>query len=151
STLNLEWVGDPAHLGRLLWTRRESSSNKGNFGHVLVIGGSIGKAGAPAMASMAALKCGAGLVTAAVPKSVLPIVAGFAPELMTEPLDETQQGSVSQHAAEPGSLQKLVERKSVVALGPGLSTNSETTTFVRKFVQECELPLVLDADGLNAF
>lgn len=148
SQQKLEWAGASAHL---LGVRREPDSNKGDFGHALVIGGSLGKSGAPAMASLAALKCGAGLVTVAVPKSVLPIVAGFAPELMTEPLDETQQGTVSEHAGEPGALQRLLERKTVAALGPGLSINPETVAFVRKFVQECELPLVLDADGLNAF
>jgi NAD(P)H-hydrate epimerase len=74
---------------------RPEASNKGNFGHVLVLGGSTGKAGAAAMAGMAALRCGAGLSTVATAKSVLAIVGGFHPELMTEPIEETEAGSIS--------------------------------------------------------
>ena len=74
---------------------RPRDSNKGNFGHVLVVGGSLGKAGAAAMAGMSALRAGAGLSTVATAKSVLPTVAGFHPELMTEPLDETEAGTIS--------------------------------------------------------
>src|SRR6185312_15460038 len=77
---------------------RPQDSNKGMYGHVLVIGGSLGKAGAAAMAGMSALRSGAGLVTVATAKSVLPTVAGFHPELMTEPLEETGEGTISNHA-----------------------------------------------------
>ena len=127
------------------------NAHKGDFEHVLIIAGSVGKSGAAAMASMGALRAGAGLVTAAVPKSILPIVAGFTPELMTEPLDETDVGSVSQRALEGGGFEAILERKTVVALGPGLSQNPETQEYIRSFVSRCELPIVLDADGLNAF
>jgi ADP-dependent NAD(P)H-hydrate dehydratase / NAD(P)H-hydrate epimerase len=103
------------------------------------------------MASMAALRAGAGLVTSAVPKSILPIVASFAPELMTEPLDETDSGSISKRVLEGAGFSEIVKGKTIVALGPGLSQNPETQEFVRDFVARCELPIVLDADGLNAF
>ncbi len=129
---------------------RLPKSNKGDFGHLLVIGGSLGKAGAAAMAGMAALRAGAGLVTVAVPRSVLPTVAGFTPELMTEPLEE-DSGVVSMRALEYGRLEKLSEGKSVIALGPGISRHPEAAEFVRTVVAKSKLPLVLDADGLNAF
>ncbi len=128
---------------------RLPKSHKGDFGHVLVIGGSLGKAGAAAMAGMAALRAGAGLVTVAVPRSVLSTVAGFAPELMTEPLEE-DSGIVSLRALEHERLEQLSEGKSIIALGPGISRHPEAAEFVRSVVAKSKLPLVLDADGLNA-
>jgi len=128
---------------------RPLAANKGNFGHVLVIGGSVGKAGAAAMAGMAALRSGAGLSTVATPKSVLATVAGFHPEIMTEPLDETDAGSISTRASE--RIDALIKGMTVLAVGPGISRNSETSEFVRGLVVKCKTPLVLDADGLNAF
>src|SRR5208282_2241603 len=82
---------------------RPRDANKGSYGHVLVIGGSLGKAGAAAMAGFSALRAGAGLSTVATPKSVLATVAGFHPELMTEPLLETEQGTISLRALESRS------------------------------------------------
>jgi ADP-dependent NAD(P)H-hydrate dehydratase / NAD(P)H-hydrate epimerase len=128
---------------------RPAVSNKGNFGHVLVIGGSLGKAGAAAMAGIAVLRSGAGLSTVAAPKSVLPTVAGFHPELMTEALAETRAGSISLRALR--SLDKLAEGKTALAVGPGISRVPETSKLVRTVVKNQKLPLVLDADGLNAF
>lgn len=128
---------------------RPPESNKGNYGHVLVVGGSLGKAGAAAMAGMSALRAGAGLSTVATPKSVLTTVAGFHPELMTEPLAETKAGSIAKGAA--AELEKLAKGKSVLAIGPGISRLPETTGFVRALVAVSKVPIVLDADGLNAF
>jgi hydroxyethylthiazole kinase-like uncharacterized protein yjeF len=128
---------------------RPADSNKGNFGHVLVIGGSLGKSGAAAMAAFSALRVGAGLSTAAIPISVLPTVAGFHPELMTEPLQETKAGSIALNALE--HIEELAEGKTVLAIGPGVSRNSETAECVRAVVRTAKVPIVLDADGLNAF
>lgn len=128
---------------------RPPAANKGNFGHVLVIGGSVGKAGAAAMAGMAALRTGAGLSTVGTPKSVLATVAGFHPEVMTEPLDETDAGSISTRASE--GIDALIKGKTVLAVGPGISRQPETSEFVRSLVVKCKTPFVLDADGLNAF
>ena len=128
---------------------RPADSNKGIYGHVLVIGGSIGKAGSVAMAGISALRAGAGLATVATPKSVLPTVAGFHPELMTEPLRETREGTISEGAA--AQLDAVAKGKSVLAIGPGISRNAETAQFVRTLVAGAEIPVVLDADGLNAF
>jgi hydroxyethylthiazole kinase-like uncharacterized protein yjeF len=125
---------------------RESQANKGDFGKVLIIGGSRGKTGAAAMAGQAALRAGAGLVTIATAASVLPIIADFMPELMTEALDETQEGTIAQQG-----IQRILEGKSVLAVGPGLTTHPETSVFVRSLVRGLTIPVVIDADGLNAF
>jgi NAD(P)H-hydrate epimerase len=147
SSLNLN-LTTPADVALLL-KPRPCDSNKGMYGHVLVVGGSVGKAGAAAMAGFSAVRAGAGLVTVATPKSILPTVAGFYPELMTEPLAETGDGTISVHAL--GLLQKLAEKKTVLAIGPGISRNEESAEVVRKLVMDSDLPIVLDADGLNAF
>ncbi len=128
---------------------RRPDAHKGDFGHVLVIGGSVGKSGAAAMAGMAALRAGAGLVTVATPKSVQPLVAAYAPELMTEPLPETSEGTISLLAL--AERERLLKGKSVVVIGPGLSGNAETAEFVRDLVSVCPAAMVIDADGLNAF
>jgi len=128
---------------------RPADSNKGLYGHVLVIGGSLGKAGAAAMAGMSALRAGAGLATVATPKSVLPTVAGFHPEIMTEPLAETAEGTIAFPAEE--RLHALAKGKTVLAIGPGISRVPETSELVRSIVSKSEIPIVLDADGLNAF
>ena len=134
------------------------NANKGKYGHVLVVGGCYGTAAAPSMASLAASRApGAGLVTAAVPKGILELVAGVAPELMLAPLREGQEGAVSlENLAADGNadgLQALLSAKkiSVVALGPGLSTKGDASEFVRGFVADCSLPIVIDANALNAF
>jgi len=134
-----------------LLSPRDPEAHKGSFGHVLVVGGSLGKAGAAAMAGMAGLRAGAGLVTVACPRSVLPTVAGFMPELMTEPLEETEAGTISLRALEYGRMDLLVQGKSVIALGPGIGRHTETTQFVRTLVEKFRVPMVIDADGLNAF
>ena len=128
---------------------RAREANKGSYGHVLVIGGSLGKTGAAAMAGFSALRAGAGLSTVATPKSVLASVAAFHPEVMTEPLAETEDGTISLRALGPG-LNSLLERKTL-AIGPGISRNSETADFVREIVKRSETATVVDADGLNAF
>lgn len=128
---------------------RPAESNKGNYGHVLIIGGSLGKAGAAAMAGISALRAGAGLSTAATPKSVLATVAGFHPELMTEPLPETDAGAISIRAED--RIRELAKGKTLLAIGPGISRDPQTAELVRKLVRENEIPMVVDADGLNAF
>jgi hydroxyethylthiazole kinase-like uncharacterized protein yjeF len=128
---------------------RKAESNKGSYGHVLVVGGAVGKAGAVAMAGMAGLRAGAGLVTVATAKSVLATVAGFHPEVMTEALPETAAGTISGEAA--ARVDELIKGKSVLAVGPGLSRAPETAELVRKLVEGCTIPIILDADGLNAF
>jgi hydroxyethylthiazole kinase-like uncharacterized protein yjeF len=137
----VKWVAQP----------RPAAANKGNYGHVLIIAGSMGKSGAAAMAARAALRAGAGLATVATARSVLPVVSMLGMEWMTEALPETEEGSISVRALEGAQLDKLVEKKSVLAVGPGIGAHPETAEFVRALVNKYPLPLVLDADGLNAF
>jgi NAD(P)H-hydrate epimerase len=138
---DVAWICKPRALG----------ANKGNFGHVLILAGSIGKTGAAAMAAHAALRAGAGLVTVATAKSALPIVATLGVEFMTEALPDTEDGAISLRALEGQRLDKLVAGKTVLAVGPGIGQHPETAEFVRTVVNKYSLPLVLDADGLNAF
>jgi NAD(P)H-hydrate epimerase len=124
-------------------------SNKGSYGSVLVVGGSLGKAGSAAMAGMAVLRVGAGLSTVATPRSALNTVAGFYPELMTEPLPETNAGTISTEAQE--RITELAKGRTVLAIGPGISRDQQTAELVRILVARLKLPMVVDADGLNAF
>ncbi len=149
SQLNLDVIAWPDI--QPCFAPRAPDANKGSFGHVLTIGGSLGKSGAAAMAGMAALRAGAGLSTVATPRSVLPMVAGFAAELMTEPLAETEAGTISLAAIEYGRLDAIVAGKTVIALGPGISRHADTVQFIRAIVDKYPQPLVTDADGLNAF
>lgn len=135
---------------RHLLGERPRGAHKGDFGHVLIIGGSRGKTGAAAMAGMAALRAGAGLVTVASAASALPVIASHAPELMTEALPETPDGAIAAEAAAPERLARLIHLKDVVALGPGLGNQPETVEMVRNLVLTVPQPLVIDADGLNA-
>ena len=135
-------------LGPLL-KARPADSNKGMYGHVLVIGGAVGKAGAAAMAGFSALRAGAGLSTVATAQSALATVAGFHPELMTEPLEETEAGTIATGAGV--RIEQLLKTMTVVAIGPGISRDPHTATLVRSLVANHQTPMVVDADGLNAF
>jgi hydroxyethylthiazole kinase-like uncharacterized protein yjeF len=138
-------LSEPA-LFRRLFKPRPPDSNKGMYGHVLVIAGARGTTGAAAMAGVAALRAGAGLVTVASAASALTAIASYAPELMTHALPETDNGSITlkEFSAE------VFERKDVIAIGPGLGRHPETVEFIRRIVNESPLPMVVDADALNA-
>ena len=128
--------------------RREPGAHKGTFGHVLVVAGSVGKSGAAILSACGALRAGAGLVTVATPAPALPMVAAGRPELMTEPLPVGGDGSLDRQAV--GRALALSAEKDAVVLGPGLGQEDATREFVRAFMAECAVPLVIDADGLNA-
>lgn len=145
----LRWL-EPGEFGSLRLQRRPDA-HKGNFGHLLAVAGSRGKTGAAVLAASGALRVGAGLVTVATPDDVLPVVASGLPEIMTAPMLFTETGSISLRNLDYGRFAQLVEGKDVLAMGPGLSTHQETQQFVRTVVRDCPLPMVLDADGLNAF
>jgi hydroxyethylthiazole kinase-like uncharacterized protein yjeF len=130
---------------------RRADANKGSYGHALITAGSVGKSGAAVLASWAALRVGAGLVTVATPEPVLPIVAAHTPEIMTEPLPATDTGTISLRSFEHERFEKLLKGKRALAIGPGLSTQDETQQFVHNVVGTRTVPLILDADGLNAF
>jgi len=152
SETGLTWTGASKALAE---KPRGINSNKGKFGHVLVIGGSWGKAGAPAMTSLAALRTGAGLVTAAVVDSIVDIVAEVTPELMVAPLAEHGSGAsirgISLKNLEGGRFEKLMKGITVLAIGPGLGTDADAPKFAREIVARTQMPVVIDADGLNAY
>jgi ADP-dependent NAD(P)H-hydrate dehydratase / NAD(P)H-hydrate epimerase len=137
-----------AHVRRVL-PARARDSHKGTFGHLFVIAGSRDKSGAALMTGLAAMRSGAGLVTLMLPKSLRSRVFGKVPELMTSWLAETEEGTI-----DAGSAKMAIEHLSqadAVVVGPGLSTHPATRMFVREIVQKSPVPIVLDADGINAF
>ena len=152
------YEGDPSILLSLstpgdfsaLFQPRVSESNKGIYGHVLVIAGGRGKTGAAAMAGIAALRAGAGLVTVASAASAITAIASYAPEIMTEPLAETDAGSIAMRETDDPAMAAITDKKNVIAIGPGMGHHPDTVQFIRRFVQESPLPMVVDADALNA-
>ncbi len=130
---------------------RAADSNKGTYGHVLLVAGSLGKSGAAILGGRMALRAGAGLVTIATPSVVLPVVAAAQPEYMTLPLDTTPVGTLGKKTPEGGHWAEIEKGKSVLAIGPGLGTEKETQESIRAWVRTTELPIIVDADGLNAF
>jgi NAD(P)H-hydrate epimerase len=124
---------------------RAADSHKGDFGRVTIVAGSRGKIGAAHLAAMGALRSGAGLVTVAAPASCVPVVASMAPEYMTEPLAESDAGTVSG----PGAERVLELTQDVIACGPGLGRVPAAGEFVRALLDRATVPLVLDADALT--
>ena len=145
----IRWAGPDEFAGVPLI--RSADAHKGSFGHLLLVAGSVGKTGAAVLAGHAALRAGAGLVTIATSESALPVIAGVQPEYMTEPLPTTPAGTIAKSAGSSVSFRESLKGKSVVAVGPGLGQHPETQEFIRNVVCEIEAPMVLDADGLNAF
>lgn len=129
-------------------TQRSPEAHKGDFGHLFVLAGSAGKTGAGVMASEAALRVGAGLVTMGVPRSLDLAMEARLTEVMTLPLPEDPNQTFSKEAVEV--ILSTSEGKTCVALGPGISTLGETPEMVREVVRRVNLPMVIDADGLNA-
>jgi ADP-dependent NAD(P)H-hydrate dehydratase / NAD(P)H-hydrate epimerase len=131
-----------------LLQEEKRDTHKGDRGHLLILAGSTGKTGAAVMTALGALRAGAGLVTVGTPASLNNILEIKLTEAMTAPLPETTDGTLSIRAKD--RILRLAEGKSAIAIGPGLSTNPETTRLVREIATECDLPMVIDADGLNA-
>ena len=132
---------------RELVPARAADSHKGDFGRVLVVAGSVGRTGAAHLAAVGALRSGAGLVTIATARSALATIAAMMPEYMTEPLEETSGGRLDFSAAD----RVLDLNADVIALGPGIGQDPSTAAFVQAIVERSGVPLVLDADALNAF
>jgi NAD(P)H-hydrate epimerase len=129
--------------------RRLSSSHKGSFGHAVVVAGSPGKTGAAHMASLAALRIGAGLVTLVIPETLNAILETKTTEVMTHPVADDGRGFFI-----PGAFEEIaafVEDKDVVVMGPGLSRNEGVMELARRIYREIDKPFVIDADGINAF
>ncbi len=128
---------------------RLKDTHKGDYGHVFVLAGSVGLTGAAYLTSMAALLSGSGLVTLGVPKSINPIMEEKLTEVMTKPLPETVEETLSIKAL--SEIKKFAKRADVVAIGPGLSRNKKTGQLIRSLLPSLDKPIVLDADGINAF
>ncbi len=155
SETRLHWGGAAKSIAE---KPRGIDANKGKFGHVLVVGGSYGTSGAPSMASLAALRTGAGLVTAAVPHVIVDAVGGIAPELMVRALRQTLAprskegyGVASPANLEDECLAELMKGIKMLAVGPGLSQKAGAPEFARGLVAKTTVPVVIDADALNAF
>jgi NAD(P)H-hydrate epimerase len=131
-TVCLGWI-TPDFIAPL-FAPRKPDANKGSYGHALIVAGSSGKPGAAAMAGMAALRAGAGLVTVAAPESVVGTIAAMCPEIMTEPLRH---------------LPELAAKRTVTAIGPGIGTSDETRSLVQDAFANIDKPMIVDADGLN--
>jgi hydroxyethylthiazole kinase-like uncharacterized protein yjeF len=166
-TLIVQQIGSPAELvdelarGQVRWADaqefaklqlvRAADSNKGTYGHVLLVAGALGKTGAAILGGRMALRAGVGLVTVATPSVVLPVVAAAQAEYMTIPLQFTRAGTIALQNAQAGHWKKVEQGKNVLAIGPGLGTDAKTQQCIRQIVRTTELPVILDADGLNAF
>jgi NAD(P)H-hydrate epimerase len=136
-------------LARRALPPRPRTGHKGTFGHVYIAAGSRGKSGAALMTGIAALRSGAGLVTLWLPESLQREVVGKVPELMCEPLPETNDGTAAAGSADP--LLSRLGSCDCLVVGPGLTTHPETQGFVHEIVQRSTVPVVIDADGINAF
>jgi len=140
----VELIG-PADLKR--FTPRPLESHKGMFGHLLIIAGSKGKKGAAAMTSLSALRAGCGLVTTALPNSIGSMIPTIM-EVMTLPVAETEEGTLSLKSEK--ELLNAIDGKDCVAIGPGLSQNPETVRLILNLIAQIHIPMVIDADGINA-
>lgn len=128
---------------------RSRGVHKGDMGHLLLIAGSSGKFGASILAGLGALKAGAGLLTIAVPEGFAPFVTSKIPESMTLPLPSTAEGTISSKALD--QVFSFIKNVDAVAIGPGLTNHPETAAFAREIYKDVKLPVVVDADAINAF
>ena len=146
-------VGDVGLLDetdvRSVWPARSPETHKRRSGVVLVVAGSRRMTGAPRLVAAGASRAGAGLVTVAAPEGVLATIQASLDEATFLPLPEGPEGSASEAAWE--ALSVRLEGYDAVAVGPGLSTDGETPAFVRRLAREAPVPLVIDADAINAF
>lgn len=135
-----------SYIREIFPIKRKKESHKGNFGHLLVLAGSRGKRGAGALCCKAALRSGAGLVTWGLPES-LDSPDAFIPEVMTLPLPETIDGTISLKAED--EILAAVRQKDGLAIGPGLGGHPETRALLKRILPQLTLPIIIDADGIN--
>ena len=139
---------DPDELAMSLLDPRPAQSHKGDYGHLFVLAGSPGKTGAAAMVCSGALRIGTGLVTLGIPASLNPILEAKLTEAMTAPLADAGSGYLTADAVE--RIHKLLEEKTALAIGPGISTEPSVQEVIMKLIPEITLPLVIDADAITA-
>ncbi len=138
----------PASEIRRKWKPRKKNAHKGDFGRVCVLAGSKGLTGAAHLAAVSALRSGAGLVTLGVPEAVWPVLARREAEIMVRSFPSTKQGGFSLKALQPAL--NFLNTQDILALGPGLSQNGETQKWALGILKNTILPVILDADGINA-
>ncbi len=127
---------------------RHSDTHKGTYGHLLLLAGSPGKTGAATLAALGALRVGTGLVTVGVPKSLNPIIEEKLTEAMTEPIPETESGTLGKGSIET-TLKIMSSKKTALAIGPGISTTKDTAGFLYEVLRSSSIPIVIDADGIT--
>jgi len=137
----------PEHIKELI-PAQDKDAHKGRMGHLLVLAGALGKSGAARLTSLAALRSGAGLVTTVLPESIEQTVSSQTMEIMTVPLPESDEGTVALSAEK--TLSSIIKGKKSLAIGPGLSQDQETQHLVLRLISTVVLPMVIDADGINA-
>jgi hydroxyethylthiazole kinase-like uncharacterized protein yjeF len=137
-----------AHAIASQLSTRPADTHKGSYGHVLIVAGAPGKTGAGALASMAALRTGAGLVSFALSSSLNAAMEAKLTEVMTIPLPESESGVLGVEAAK--RIVECLDGKSALILGPGIGTHPQTVRCVHEVLRQVRIPTVLDADGLNA-
>lgn len=126
---------------------RSSDAHKGRTGHLLILAGSPGKTGAASMTSLSALRVGAGLVTLGIAESLNATLESQMLEAMTEPLKESQYGIIGDSAFD--AVRELMTGKKCLAIGPGIGQADETKELMQRIIYESDIPIVIDADGLN--
>lgn len=147
ATINAQQQLISAAMVQATLGRRSPEMHKGRAGHVLVVAGSTGKTGAAAMTAMAAMRVGAGLVTLGIPRSHNPVMENQLTEVMTAPLPDDGIGALGPEAFD--AIAEVAQGKSCIALGPGLGTAQGTKDLTQRIIKEIDIPMVIDADGLN--
>ncbi len=142
------WLTEPSDVAAAL-PRRPADTHKRESGVLVVVAGSRGMTGAVRLIAGSAGRIGAGLIIVAVPASILPIVQSEIVEATFVALPETADGTVAVDAL--AVLKPSIDRAHALAIGPGLTAGEETSAFVRDLVRTCPVPMIIDADGLNAF
>ena len=129
--------------------QRKADSHKGDYGSVLILAGSSRFSGAALLCAESALRAGSGTVTIGIPKTLnLALIKNKIKEVMTLPLPETNAGSLSLAAFI--KIKNALKTMDVLIIGPGLDKHRSTYALVKKIVKRCNLPMVIDADALNA-
>jgi NAD(P)H-hydrate epimerase len=126
---------------------RRADAHKGDFGHALIVAGSRSMPGAAALATLGALRGGAGLVTVGTAASCHAIVAGANLSAMAASLPEDDEGRISRRAA--AAVENLIRRATCLAIGPGLGQSRELSEWIRRLYLEVKLPMIVDADAIN--
>ncbi|NIP38393.1 MAG: NAD(P)H-hydrate dehydratase [Candidatus Dadabacteria bacterium] len=131
-----------------LLNKRNRDTHKGTYGHLFIIAGSAGKSGASVLSALGAERIGSGLTTVGIPKSLNAVIEEKLTEAMTEPLPETKDGLLGNTSLKK-TLEIISDKKTALAIGPGISTSKQTESFMLKLLKKCDIPVVIDADAIT--